>query len=197
MKLPHISRLGFTLTEILVSVTLVTILATIGFTLYSSAQVVGRDSRRKQDLQAIASALEIFYQDNKRYPCSKPTAAVGDNNGWETSADTNWLYDLSPCTGVGTKTSIAPTFINLMPKDPKSNSTSAPTGANQFGYAYYSPDIANGTCTKGQYYLLITQLENSKDQDITWTKYGSPATWKCGTLAATNFSASQYIIFSP
>jgi len=61
---------GFTLIEILVVITLLAILATIIVNSYVSTLKKGRDSRRKQDLEQVSRALELYYADNNVYPAT-------------------------------------------------------------------------------------------------------------------------------
>ncbi len=61
MYLPNKVK-GFTLIELMVAISIIAVLSTIGMVAYSKVQLLGRDARRKQDLRAIAQALEIFYQ---------------------------------------------------------------------------------------------------------------------------------------
>lgn len=49
---------GFTLIELMVAIAIVAVLATIGFSLFQNTQAQARDARRKQDIDAISSALE-------------------------------------------------------------------------------------------------------------------------------------------
>lgn len=53
---------GFTLIELLVVVAIIAILAVVGIALYSSNLKKARDTTRKQDIEAIAAALESNYQ---------------------------------------------------------------------------------------------------------------------------------------
>lgn len=59
---------GFTLIEILVTVTIIGIMASMITINVSSARTKGRDESRKANLQAISSALSIYYAQNKEYP---------------------------------------------------------------------------------------------------------------------------------
>ena len=54
---------GFTLVELLVVITIIAILATVGFAAFSSTQKGARDATRKGDINAIANALEQTYSN--------------------------------------------------------------------------------------------------------------------------------------
>lgn len=58
--LPKTSRnpQGFTLIELMVAIAIVAILSAIGLVAFSNAQKSGRDTRRRSELVAIASAIE-------------------------------------------------------------------------------------------------------------------------------------------
>ncbi len=61
-------RKGFTLIEILVVATIIGLLASVGLVNYSEFTKKSRDERRKADLNAIRSALEMYRSDNDSYP---------------------------------------------------------------------------------------------------------------------------------
>jgi len=67
---------GFTLTEILVTVAIIGILASVVTVSTTSARQKARDNKRKADLEIIASALELYYIDNKRYPKQETPVSV-------------------------------------------------------------------------------------------------------------------------
>lgn len=52
---------GFTLVELLVVITILAILATIGFTIFTGTQQTARDAKRKADIDSIATAMEVNY----------------------------------------------------------------------------------------------------------------------------------------
>lgn len=93
---------GFTLLELLIAISIVGILATIGLVSYNKAQETSRDFRRKQDLRALQTASELYYQKNKAYPN-------------RTVNSTSWG---------GLSTDLAPTYINVLPLDPTNSSSS-------------------------------------------------------------------------
>ena len=61
---------AFTLIELLIVISIIGILITIGIFSFDNARQKGRDLRRKQDLGAIKSALILYYQDNKKFPAT-------------------------------------------------------------------------------------------------------------------------------
>ena len=66
-----INKKGFTLIELLVVVVIIGILATIVMVNLNGAQERSRDAQRKKDITLIASALDLYYVDNKSYPSDK------------------------------------------------------------------------------------------------------------------------------
>jgi len=73
---------GFTLVELLVVITILGILAAIGVGSFQSSQAKGRDAQRKQDLNQIQKALEMYYNDQNGYPLAVDFGAIWeDANG--------------------------------------------------------------------------------------------------------------------
>lgn len=64
-------KLGFTLLELLVVISIIGLLIAMGTASYSTAQKKARNARRKGDMQAIQAAFEQFYSaNNSAYPTS-------------------------------------------------------------------------------------------------------------------------------
>ncbi len=57
-------RNGFTLFELLVSISIIGILVALGTVAYSNAQKKARDARRYQDIKGMQTAMEQFYSNN-------------------------------------------------------------------------------------------------------------------------------------
>src|SRR3972149_1229307 len=94
---------GFTMIELLVAITIIGIISTIGYVNFDNARDKGRDSKRKQDLAAIKTALTSYYQDHDAYPpdLSNP------NTEFPSDSTDDWIPDL------------ASSYIQKLPKDPR------------------------------------------------------------------------------
>ena len=53
---------GFTLVEVLITITIMAILLTLGVALFSNSQIQARDTERRTDAEAIARGLERYYE---------------------------------------------------------------------------------------------------------------------------------------
>lgn len=61
---------GFTLIEILVTISIIGLLTMIGVTNFRVANQKARDGRRQGDLEQIRAALELYRTDEAEYPVS-------------------------------------------------------------------------------------------------------------------------------
>lgn len=161
---------GFTLVELLVAISIIAIVSAVGFVSFANAQKAARDGRRKNDLRAIATALELYREKNSRYPCA--------SSDWNLSTATSslWIDDAGYSTkcSAPTQISLGISYINQMPVEPQAGTGDPTTGANK-GYAYgYSSSIpAGGNCPAtlaGNYYVLATTLENTSDPEANQQK---------------------------
>lgn len=62
------TRQGFTLIELLVVIAIIGLLASVVLLSLNSARAKSRDAKRMSDVRQIASALELYYNDNNTYP---------------------------------------------------------------------------------------------------------------------------------
>lgn len=144
-------KVGFTIVELLVVISVIGILAAITTVSYTGVAASARDAMRKSDLAAIENALELNYLDYGAYTqpenvcidtsigddgCSGTITIIGD---WSVSSD---LRDL-----------VADGYINHLPLDPINDST--------YRYTYEPRNLNEGGDTAaGQgYTLCATALE--------------------------------------
>lgn len=110
-------RKGFTLIEVLVAVTIIAVLVSIGVVSYSSVNKRSRDAKRRGDIEQLRSALEMYRADIGSYP--------------DPSGDGSWT-DAS-----GLSAELVSTYIPAIPSDPKSTQTYQYQATNPSGTKYY------------------------------------------------------------
>lgn len=87
---------GFTIVELLIVIVVIGILAALVLNSFTGVQARARDTERRTDINAIATQLEVYYNDNGGYPTA---AQLEDDaaSGWvETNLkgfDKTGLYD--------------------------------------------------------------------------------------------------------
>lgn len=67
---------GFTLVELLVTTTIIGLLAVAGSASYSFVRSKARDARRVSDIRTISNAIELYFEQNQKYPTSPPEGVV-------------------------------------------------------------------------------------------------------------------------
>lgn len=94
-------RSGFSLIELLIAISVISLLITIGALTYQDIQKKGRDAKRQSDLRVIQGALEQYFADNKYYPFSLTS---GTSSSF-TSGTKTYLNSVpqDPLAGVGTQ----------------------------------------------------------------------------------------------
>jgi prepilin-type N-terminal cleavage/methylation domain-containing protein len=88
---------GFTLVELLVVITIISVLSAIGIVSFQMVLKNGRDARRQSDLGSIQSALEQYHTDQFYYPQTLPAGAFQNDNQ-------------------------SKTYLNMIPRDPQTDS---------------------------------------------------------------------------
>ncbi|MCE7897648.1 MAG: hypothetical protein DPW11_00065 [bacterium] len=129
---------GFTLIELLIVITIIGILSALVLTNVQGVRERARDARRKSDLNAIKTALRLYYNDFGSYPTSTNGIIEGCSDG------------TTACTW-GSAFASTNTYMNSLPLDPSS------TTSNPRYYTY--------TQTSADTYTLTAELENASDPD--------------------------------
>lgn len=83
---------GFTLVELLVVISIISLLASVVLTTVNSTRAKARDVRRKTDIRQLLLAIQFYYDNNGQYP------PVVDNrgDGWDQSYDGTFMPNLVP-----------------------------------------------------------------------------------------------------
>ena len=127
---------AFTLVELLIVITIIGILASIGLGTFTSAQTKSRDVKRKAHLKQLSDAFEAYYNDHGQYPADDDNGNL-DGFTWGSSSFTD---------ANGT------VYMVQLPQDPT------------IGLTYFYDALAPaGSNTQ---YQLYAYLENSRDSAI-------------------------------
>lgn len=130
-----VTKRGFSLLELLVTISIMAILIAIGIASYSTVNKQSRDSKRKSDIEQLRSAIEMYRADNGFYP---------------SSGSGNWV-DASDVMN-GLTVALVPSYIAVIPSDPKLTQTYQYKATNVSGGNYYG-------------YCISTQLESEDPAD--------------------------------
>lgn len=142
---------AFTLVELLVVISIISVLVSIVAVSFRSSQAKGRDAQRKSDLKQVANALELYYSDYGKYPADSAGEIVGCNG--------------SACAwGVGSFTDGKTVYFKVLPKDPSSG----------LKYFYRIVDAP-----ANQKYQVFAHLENTQDLSIITNLTTSCGTATC------------------
>jgi len=105
---------AFTLIELLVVIAIIGILATVSIISLTNARAKSRDAKRAGDMKQIQTALELFFNDNNRYPTVTEWA-------------TGQIYSTST-TGTST-------YMQIIPSAPTPNDGSCTSNQNAVSYS--------------------------------------------------------------
>lgn len=114
---------GFSLMELLITVSIIAVLVAIGIASYATINKQSRDAKRKSDIEQIRSALEMYRADNGYYP----STGAGS---WTQSSDLS--------------TPLVDTYMPTVPLDPRSTQSYMYRATNTSGGQYY------GYCVSAQ-----------------------------------------------
>lgn len=106
-------KTAFTLIELLVVIAIIGILATISVLALQNARAKSRDAKRVADIKQVQTALELFFNDNNRYPTAEE---------WNTGK----IYS--------TTTGATSTYMQIIPDTPTPADGSCTENQNSFEY---------------------------------------------------------------
>lgn len=121
-------KIGFTLVELLVVISVIGLLASVILISLNSARAKARDARRIADLRQAASALELYFDTNSQYPpdvvaCDTSRGGSVDCTPGTSGVPGEWV--------AGGFASVSPAFMSSLPKDPEN--------LNNPNFYYYEP----------------------------------------------------------
>ncbi len=123
---------GFTLVELLVSISIIAIIIGIVVVGMNSVRIKSRDAQRVSDLNLVQSAIEEYYDDNGVYPQCRTSGGNGcvsilQSVGREGSFF--WFTNLT----IGTGCTGCTNYMRIIPIDPL-NTSDGPGGGKYYYY---------------------------------------------------------------
>jgi type II secretion system protein G len=156
---------GFTLVELLVVMAILGVLVTLIAGGFRTAQMRGRDAKKKSDLKEIANSLEIYFNDHSEYPSSSGGQLMGCP---ATTGSCAW--------GSGEFTDGETVYFKAMPKDPSPSM-----------YYYYR------AFSNDQKFQIYAHLENPRDKNCLGGDCEAPPALPGGVLCGSlcNYSVTS------
>ena len=147
-------KTGFTLVELLVVISIIGILSSLAMVSLNNARVKARDALRKGDMAQIRTALNLYYDDNIRYPvCGNWDEGAADFGATVQEGSACYNTTLTNALSGGSRP-----YLGQMPKDPK-NLNNDPAYDNIYLYRYVST-------ADGSQYAIVYRIESETDLQI-------------------------------
>lgn len=134
-KIKNKTKKGFTLVELLVVISIISILTIVGISSFRTVQIKSRDVRRKNDLNSISKALNMYYNDNGSFPFG-PLLNIDS---------------MIKTSGVGFSAEVNGTVVTYMVEMPRETTD----GVEKYKYLG----------TTGKSFKLFANLENENDNN--------------------------------
>lgn len=137
---------AFTLIELLVVIAIIGLLSTIVLVSLNTARRKARNVRRKEDINQIYTAMQMYYDKNGAYPSEAACDSSKGSCAGCPCAEDSWSATSYIYAGL-----VTGGYISALPVDPINNSSY---------YYSYEPDCGQGNCPSGCcYYRLTAVLE--------------------------------------
>jgi prepilin-type N-terminal cleavage/methylation domain-containing protein len=157
---------GFTLLELLVVVAIIGLISSIAFVSMQHARAEARDVKRLADVDAIRTALELYYDDYGIYPdyhiCNNLPAITACNSNFMPNS---WIA------------SLVPKYLKTLPADPLNKVDNSGAGQHYI-YIYTRWEPTDNTAS--QRYYLVYRLETKDKINECTVPYGGNWSSICG-----------------
>lgn len=140
--------------ELLVVISIIGILSSFAGVSLNSARNKARDALRKADMAQMRTAINLYYDENGKYPI----CGSWDDNSPDFGAAVQAGADCYNTILTAALTTAAKPYLAKLPRDPK-NLTNNPAADPTYVYRYVSQ-------ADGRRYALVYRLEESTDLQV-------------------------------
>lgn len=168
-------RRGFTVVEIVITITIMAILMVLSTVSFNATMVNSRDSERKDDVETIALQIESYYNSGNdsdstigQYPSLDPSNPLTDGDTTTSNNETTMLRNLDP-TNIVAPNLPSTVLSSLIPATNNVQTIAGVTPQPAINDYVYQPIAADGTlcnnistqsCTKFNIYYR-TEADNT------------------------------------
>lgn len=152
-----LNQSGFTVVELLVTISIISLLASIILSSYNSVLAKARDAGRRSSLNQFTVALELYYDSYRAYPCGDFNSSflvdgASHSGGTQDSTRSDGFLSVASVPG---NCSFDPRF-GLYPEFLSTSYPRDPINTNNSIYWYFATN-------NRQMYLLTAKLESDDD----------------------------------
>lgn len=153
---------GFTLIELLVVIAIIGILSSVVLASLNTARGKANDAKRVSDMHTIQTALQLYFNNNNRYPSSNYLGC----GGWETtgSDSTNNKSFISALVADGD-----------LPKGMEDLNAGLENICGNYAYYLYSPGAYSCDASRGSFYVLGFRVSANSGNN----RYPTSPGWNC------------------
>lgn len=171
-------RQGFSLIELLVVIAIMAMIIAVSLPNYISTRERARDTKRKEEVQQLKTALRMYYNDFQAYPASDSFGCGTGKLNYIKSCgpDHNACCPCNPSIDFGIGTDCPTVYMKKFPSQ---------FGSSMFYYQALSGDD----------FCLKVPLENAADSDTYTNKYAA-GKYSCAAACGSNCSSNDYCVCS-
>ncbi|NQU77082.1 type II secretion system protein [Candidatus Falkowbacteria bacterium] len=152
------NKLGFTLLELLVTISIIAFLSVLSFAVYENTRIKTRDTQRLAGIRRIQEALDLYWDKNGTFPQSRVCGATKPNVSWCNSVESlvgeHWIFN----SGVENLED----YLSVDPLDPNNSPPATiPLWKPFLGGAYYYYSGSWASCQGKDWYFIVFGLEDT------------------------------------